>query len=214
MAASSWPSRTSRRNDNIIGQFVNPDGTLSGSNIDIEIDAGYQFDPAVAQRAGGAAVVVWEDDAASDEIHYSIVSAPVSVGAEQTILDGGPICRPGCSDARRRPFAGGCRPVQRQRMTSSSASSMRPGRPVAVQDSSITAPAINSIRRSPPSATTRWSSTRTTRPEPGSPGALLRWHQLRRRGHDCRCDGDMFQPGRGGPDRRPLHRRLGRRSDR
>ena len=45
----------------IIGQFVNPDGTLSGSNIDIDIGAGFQEDPAVAARLGGAAIVVWAD---------------------------------------------------------------------------------------------------------------------------------------------------------
>src|SRR5262245_24120459 len=59
---------------NIIGQFASPDGTLSGGNIDIDIGAGDQAEPAVAARSAGAAVVVWHDKAASDEIHYAIVS--------------------------------------------------------------------------------------------------------------------------------------------
>ena len=73
---------------NIIGQFVNPDGTPSGSNIDVEIDAGDQLELAVAQRASGAAIVVWHDEGASDEIHYAIVSSAGAVGTEQTALDG------------------------------------------------------------------------------------------------------------------------------
>ena len=81
-------------NDNIVGQFINADGTLSGSNIEVENDAGFQFDPAVAQRSGGAAVVVWDDDAISEEIHYSIVSSAGVPGLEQTILDGGPLDDP------------------------------------------------------------------------------------------------------------------------
>ena len=81
-------------NDNIIGQFVNADGTLSGSNIDIELDINDQDEPAVAQRASGAAVVVWEDEDASNEIHYAIVSSGGSVGTEQTILDGDPLNNP------------------------------------------------------------------------------------------------------------------------
>ena len=75
-------------NFNIIGQFVNPDGTHSGSNINIDIGAGDQFDPAVAQRSGGAAIVVWEDNNTSDDIQYSIISSAGVAGAEQTILSG------------------------------------------------------------------------------------------------------------------------------
>src|SRR5687768_308685 len=59
---------------NVIGQFVNPDGTLSGGNIDIDIAVDHQDEPAVAQRAGGAAIVVWEEGA-GDVIRYSIVSS-------------------------------------------------------------------------------------------------------------------------------------------
>ena len=80
--------------DNILGQFVNPDGTLSGGNIDIEVDAGDQYSPAVARRADGSAVVVWEDNASSYEVHYAIVSSNGSVGTEQTILDGNELARP------------------------------------------------------------------------------------------------------------------------
>src|SRR5687768_5862294 len=65
--------------ENIVGQFVNPDGTLSGGNIDIDVTAASdQADPAVAQRALGAAVVVYEDST-SDDIHYKIVSSGGSV---------------------------------------------------------------------------------------------------------------------------------------
>src|SRR5262245_20816833 len=73
---------------NIVGQFVNPDGSLSGINLDIDIGAGDQFQPTVAERAAGAAIIAWEDDAASQEIQYSIVTAAGSVGAEQVILSG------------------------------------------------------------------------------------------------------------------------------
>ena len=74
--------------DNIIGQFVNPDGTLAGININIDVSAASaQSDPAVAQRAGGAVVVVWDEDVAED-IHYAIVSSAGAVGGVQTILDG------------------------------------------------------------------------------------------------------------------------------
>ena len=72
----------------IIGQFVNPDGTLAGGNINIDIGPGLRLDPAVAQRAGGAAVVVWRDYSSSDDIHYAIVSSTGVVGAELTILEG------------------------------------------------------------------------------------------------------------------------------
>ena len=73
---------------NIIGQFVNADGTLSGNNIDIEIDAGQQYPPSVAARPDGAVVVVWEDDPGTvGGIHYAIVSGSGIVGVEETILD-------------------------------------------------------------------------------------------------------------------------------
>ena len=66
--------------ENIVGQFVNPDGTLSGVNINIDVTAASdQADPAVAQRALGAAVVVYEDST-SDDIHYKIVSSGGGVG--------------------------------------------------------------------------------------------------------------------------------------
>src|SRR5262245_37503975 len=72
---------------NIVGQFVNGDGTLAGSNIDIELDAFDQIQPAVAQRLGDGAVVVWTDtNAAFSEVQYAIVSSAGGVGLEQTIL--------------------------------------------------------------------------------------------------------------------------------
>ena len=76
---------------NIIGQFVSIDGTRLEGNIDIEADIGFQLDPAVAQRANGAAVVVWTDEQISDEIHYATVSSAGTVGTEKTILDGNPL---------------------------------------------------------------------------------------------------------------------------
>src|SRR5262245_60748698 len=48
-------------NLNIIGQFVNPDGTLSGGIIGVESEGGGEVNPAVAFRPSGAAVVVWQD---------------------------------------------------------------------------------------------------------------------------------------------------------
>src|SRR5687767_5260974 len=74
----------------IIGQFVNADGTLSGGNFDIEVDGAFQLAPAVAQRSVGAAIVVWEDDAATSDIQYSIISSAGVAGAEQTVLTGNP----------------------------------------------------------------------------------------------------------------------------
>src|SRR5262245_15661192 len=75
-------------NDNIIGQFVDPDGTLSGGNIDIDVGGGNQFNPAVAARAGGGAIVVWDDVAAGNDTQYSIVSSAGVASAEQTVLGG------------------------------------------------------------------------------------------------------------------------------
>ena len=42
----------------IIGQFVNADGALSGSPFYVEGDPGDQDNPAVAARPGGGAIVV------------------------------------------------------------------------------------------------------------------------------------------------------------
>ena len=87
MAASSWRSPNPITGANIFGQFVNADGTLSGSNIDVDIGAGDQNEPAVAQRVEGGAVVVWTDaGGANPEIHYATVSSLGVVGAEQTVL--------------------------------------------------------------------------------------------------------------------------------
>ena len=80
--------------DDIIGQFVNPDGTTSGTPVEIQYVGGNQQSGAVAQRSGGAAVVVWHDVSTSDEIHYSIISNLGGVGAETTILNGNSLQNP------------------------------------------------------------------------------------------------------------------------
>ena len=74
---------------NVLGQFVNPNGTLAGSNIDIELDAGHQSNPSVAARSGGAAIIVWEDNSSGD-IEYAIVSGSGTRASQQLILDSGP----------------------------------------------------------------------------------------------------------------------------
>lgn len=47
-------------------QFLNSDGTRSGSGLQIDQDSGFQVDPVVAPRLGGGAVIVWHD---SDGFH-------------------------------------------------------------------------------------------------------------------------------------------------
>ena len=66
----------------VIGQFVNPDGTLSGLAIDVAAANGIQDMPTVAPRFGGGFTTVWEDfgmttgsPSASADIYYAVTSS-------------------------------------------------------------------------------------------------------------------------------------------
>ena len=50
-----------RSDSDILGQFVNADGTLSGFSIPIATFGGIQAAPAVAPRGGGGFTTVWVD---------------------------------------------------------------------------------------------------------------------------------------------------------
>src|SRR5262245_47996582 len=62
----------------IYGQFINPGGGVSGTNVTVEFDFGVQFDHAVAPRTTGAgaggAVVVWADETIAD-IQLAVISS-------------------------------------------------------------------------------------------------------------------------------------------
>src|SRR5262245_11736785 len=67
----------------IYGQFVNPNGTLSGSFIPITTPGGIQDDPAVAARNGGGFTTVWRDygttttstPSGDPDIYYAVTAA-------------------------------------------------------------------------------------------------------------------------------------------
>src|SRR5215467_181193 len=66
----------------IHGQFVNPNGTLSGGLIPIANPGGIQDDPAVAARSGGGFTTVWQDfgtttgtPSADADIYYAVTDA-------------------------------------------------------------------------------------------------------------------------------------------
>ena len=42
-------------------QFLNPDGSLAGSSLGIDLDSGYQIEPVVVPRLDGGAAVIWRD---------------------------------------------------------------------------------------------------------------------------------------------------------
>ena len=198
---------------NIFGQFVNPDGTLSGSNIDIGIDTSEQADAAVAQRAAGAAVVVWTDATVGFDIQYSIVSSggapapnrPFSAVPTRWLLRmlrRLPMAAPLWSQSKRSP----------SKATSSSGSSMPPGIRLALldivddgagdqSDPAVAAFGNNAlvVYRDDTDGHLRY------------PGPVFQWRQLRDRSYGRRHGPRTLRPGRGGPDRRPLHRRLERR---
>lgn len=56
-------------------QYLNADGTLSGSRLLVDNDAGFQYAPAVASRPGGGAVVIWVDENGKDGAGNSISHA-------------------------------------------------------------------------------------------------------------------------------------------
>ena len=168
------------------------------------------------QRAGGAAIVVWEEvrpamtssTRSSRAPGPSEPNRPFSSGIDVSV-------RPGRRDAGRWPVAGR-RPAvnaeQRHRLPLHRRG--RTPRPLP-RTSSTMARAINWIRRLPRSATMRWSSTRTTpgrRPATSRRGSTTAPASRPRSPSPTR--GRFARPRRGGPDRRPLHRRLGRRGDR
>ena len=113
----------------------------------------------------GAAVVVWTDEQISDEIHYAIVSSAGTVGTEKTILDGNPLDDADVAtlaDGRSLVVAEQFNPTTdddivfrfidangRARRRSPGFHRQRRRRP-------------DRVRRLPPSATTRWSSMRTS----------------------------------------------------
>jgi hypothetical protein len=68
-------------------QFVNADGTRSGNSVLIAGGAGSQLDPVVVARPGGGAMVVWDADAASEAIHYSLISSTGVVGGPTVLID-------------------------------------------------------------------------------------------------------------------------------
>ena len=79
-------------------QFLNASGALSGTNILIDGNSGFQSNPAVAPRLGGGAVVVWTDvdgfDAGegsnplTDAIQLMVVSAAGAMSSPLTVVDG------------------------------------------------------------------------------------------------------------------------------
>ena len=71
---------------NILGQFVNADGTLSGAQVTIDNGVGLQINPAVAARLGGGATIVWLDQNDSDEIEFRTVNNAGVTTAEFDVL--------------------------------------------------------------------------------------------------------------------------------
>ena len=71
-------------NAEIVGQFINADGTLDAATVDFtEADA--QRNPSVAQRLGGGVAVVYEDfnhSAVDPDIYLRVVSSAGVVGPE------------------------------------------------------------------------------------------------------------------------------------
>lgn len=65
-------------------RFINPDGTESGGTVYVERDQGNQFNPVVTAFGTGV-LVIWQDDAATAEIHYATVSSSLRLGTERAL---------------------------------------------------------------------------------------------------------------------------------
>src|SRR5215467_15016924 len=77
----------------IYGQFVNPNGTLSGGLIPIANPGGIQDDPAVAARSGGGFTTVWQDfgtttgtPTPSPDVYYAVTGANGTNATNRTLL--------------------------------------------------------------------------------------------------------------------------------
>src|SRR5262249_54832367 len=77
----------------IRGQFVNPDGTLSGGTVAIAAPSGLQGDPAVAAGGGGSFTTVWQDFGTSNsspdtdpDIYYAVTNANGTNTVNRTLL--------------------------------------------------------------------------------------------------------------------------------
>ncbi|MCB1486896.1 MAG: hypothetical protein KDJ88_05490 [Bauldia sp.] len=69
-------------------QFLNPDGSLAGSSLGIDLDSGYQIEPVVVPRLDGGAAVIWRDyngyfngNPVTDVIELRLVSATGQLSA-------------------------------------------------------------------------------------------------------------------------------------
>src|SRR5262245_39675921 len=77
----------------ILGQFVNANGTLSGGTIPVATTSGMQDDPAVAARGGGGFTTVWQEfgtvtgsPSASPDIYYALTNSAGTVTTNRTLL--------------------------------------------------------------------------------------------------------------------------------
>src|SRR5262249_5363145 len=77
----------------IYGQFVNPNGTLSGSTIFVAGPSGIQDTPAVAARGDGGFTTVWQDfgtvtrsPSASPDIYYAVTNSAGTNTVNRTLL--------------------------------------------------------------------------------------------------------------------------------
>ena len=146
------------------GSSSTPTARSSGGNIDIDIGAGDQANPAVAQRARRRRQSWSGSDGASDDIQYSIVSSAGVAGPEQTILADADPVRLRRMSPRLPTAARWWLPQSRQSPLDEDivfrfidAAGAPSG---AFRSSSITVRATSSTQRSRPSATMPSSSTR------------------------------------------------------
>jgi hypothetical protein len=77
----------------ILGQFVNPNGTLSGATRFVADSSGIQDDPAVAARSGGGFTTVWQDfglatgsPIADPDIYYAVTNSAGTNTVTRTLL--------------------------------------------------------------------------------------------------------------------------------
>src|SRR5262245_34127992 len=76
----------------VLGQFVNADGTLSGTTISIAVPPGFQGEPAAAARSDGGFTTVWSDapplsqTASIPDIYYAVTNSAGTVTVPRTLL--------------------------------------------------------------------------------------------------------------------------------
>ena len=78
---------------NVVGQFVNANGTMSGATIAVATNFGSQEDPAVAARSDGGFTTVWQDfgttngsPIADPDIYYAVTNSAGTNTVSRTLL--------------------------------------------------------------------------------------------------------------------------------